>query len=66
VIEARDLIAVDFQGTSDPYVRVNYGNLKRRTKVRILMMVMTVVSCHDTGDGYVTIILSFLISLGGH
>ncbi|XP_017442457.1 synaptotagmin-4 isoform X3 [Vigna angularis] len=33
VIEARDLIAADLRGTSDPYVRVNYGNLKRRTKV---------------------------------
>ena len=46
MIEARDLIAADLRGTSDPYVRVNYGNLKWRTKVRILMMVMTVVSCH--------------------
>ncbi|TKY60932.1 Synaptotagmin-5 protein [Spatholobus suberectus] len=33
VIEARDLIAADLRGTSDPYVRVNYGNLKKRTKV---------------------------------
>lgn len=33
VIEARDLIAADFRGTSDPYVRVQYGNSKRRTKV---------------------------------
>jgi len=45
VIEARDLIAADLRGTSDPYVRVNYGSLKRRTKVRVLMMVMTIVSC---------------------
>lgn len=36
LIEARDLIAADLRGTSDPYVRVNYGNLKRRTKVRNL------------------------------
>ncbi|KAJ9550563.1 hypothetical protein OSB04_014608 [Centaurea solstitialis] len=33
VIEGRDLIAADIRGTSDPYVRVHYGNLKRRTKV---------------------------------
>ena len=34
LIEARDLIAADLRGTSDPYVRVHYGNLKKRTKVR--------------------------------
>ncbi|CAI0400950.1 unnamed protein product [Linum tenue] len=33
IIEGRDLIAADLRGTSDPYVRVQYGNLKRRTKV---------------------------------
>ncbi|AET05342.1 synaptotagmin-5 [Medicago truncatula] len=33
LIEARDLIAADLRGTSDPFVRVNYGNLKKRTKV---------------------------------
>ncbi|TYH41372.1 hypothetical protein ES332_D12G312200v1 [Gossypium tomentosum] len=33
LIEARDLVAADLRGTSDPYVRVQYGNLKRRTKV---------------------------------
>ncbi|KAL2342484.1 hypothetical protein Fmac_003769 [Flemingia macrophylla] len=33
VIEARDLIAADLRGTSDPYVRVNYGTQKKRTKV---------------------------------
>ncbi|KAF9591375.1 hypothetical protein IFM89_004060 [Coptis chinensis] len=33
LIEAKDLIAADFRGTSDPYVRVHYGNIKRRTKV---------------------------------
>lgn len=33
IIEARDLVAADLRGTSDPYVRVHYGNLKRRTKV---------------------------------
>ncbi|KAK7398912.1 hypothetical protein VNO78_10086 [Psophocarpus tetragonolobus] len=33
VIEAKDLIAADLRGTSDPYVRVNYGNSKKRTKV---------------------------------
>jgi hypothetical protein len=36
LIEARDLIAADLRGTSDPYVRVTYGNLKKRTKVRKL------------------------------
>ena len=34
LIEGRDLFAADLRGTSDPYVRVHYGNLKRRTKVR--------------------------------
>ncbi|KAG8476222.1 hypothetical protein CXB51_033122 [Gossypium anomalum] len=33
LIEAKDLVAADLRGTSDPYVRVQYGNLKRRTKV---------------------------------
>ncbi|XP_073298819.1 synaptotagmin-5-like isoform X2 [Primulina huaijiensis] len=32
LIEARDLVAADLRGTSDPFVSVNYGNLKRRTK----------------------------------
>ncbi|KAG5035026.1 hypothetical protein JHK87_009936 [Glycine soja] len=42
VIEARDLIAADLRGTSDPYVRVNYGNSKKRTKVRIFLLRMCV------------------------
>lgn len=33
LIEGKDLIAADLRGTSDPYVRVQYGNLKKRTKV---------------------------------
>ncbi|XP_062117124.1 synaptotagmin-5 [Humulus lupulus] len=33
LIEAKDLIAADLRGTSDPYVRVQYGNLKKRTKI---------------------------------
>ncbi|KAK9278588.1 hypothetical protein L1049_028160 [Liquidambar formosana] len=33
LIEARDLVAADIRGTSDPYVRVHYGNSKRKTKV---------------------------------
>lgn len=33
LIEGRDLVAADIRGTSDPYVRIQYGNLKRRTKV---------------------------------
>ncbi|KAL3645365.1 hypothetical protein CASFOL_010545 [Castilleja foliolosa] len=33
LIEARDLVAADMRGTSDPFVRVHYGNLKRSTKV---------------------------------
>ncbi|GAB4851993.1 AT3g18370/MYF24_8 [Ancistrocladus abbreviatus] len=33
LIEARDLVAADLRGTSDPYVRVQYGNMKRKTKV---------------------------------
>ncbi|KAJ1282797.1 hypothetical protein BS78_03G079300 [Paspalum vaginatum] len=33
IIEGRDLVAADLRGTSDPYVRVQYGNKKKRTKV---------------------------------
>lgn len=33
LIEAKDLVGADLRGTSDPYVRVQYGNLKKRTKV---------------------------------
>ncbi|XP_058088703.1 uncharacterized protein LOC131235526 isoform X2 [Magnolia sinica] len=33
LIEAKDLVAADLRGTSDPYVRVQYGNIKKRTKV---------------------------------
>ncbi|KAG7942108.1 hypothetical protein I3843_16G082900 [Carya illinoinensis] len=33
LIEGKDLVAADLRGTSDPYVRVQYGNLKKRTKV---------------------------------
>ncbi|KAK7285124.1 hypothetical protein RJT34_19884 [Clitoria ternatea] len=32
LIEERDLVATDLRGTSDPYVRVHYGNFKKRTK----------------------------------
>ncbi|KAJ0048353.1 hypothetical protein Pint_16491 [Pistacia integerrima] len=32
IVEGRDLIAADLRGTSDPYVRVQYGDLKKRTK----------------------------------
>lgn len=33
LLEARDLIAADLRGTSDPYVKIQYGEEKRRTKV---------------------------------
>ncbi|KAI9113972.1 hypothetical protein K1719_015223 [Acacia pycnantha] len=33
LVEAWDLIGSDLRGTSDPYVRVNYGQLKKKTKV---------------------------------
>ncbi|KAI7986270.1 Synaptotagmin-5 [Camellia lanceoleosa] len=33
LIEAKDLVAADLRGTSDPFVRVQYGNMKRRTKI---------------------------------
>eukprot|EP00252_Welwitschia_mirabilis_P021688 TRINITY_DN5627_c0_g1_i1.p1 TRINITY_DN5627_c0_g1~~TRINITY_DN5627_c0_g1_i1.p1 ORF type:complete len:842 (-),score=186.13 TRINITY_DN5627_c0_g1_i1:179-2704(-) len=33
LIEARDLIGADLRGTSDPFVKVHYGDIKKRTKV---------------------------------
>ncbi|XP_015966672.1 synaptotagmin-5 [Arachis duranensis] len=33
LIEGRDLVAADLRGTSDPFVRVQYGNIKKKTKV---------------------------------
>jgi hypothetical protein len=33
LVEARDLLAADWGGTSDPYVSVRYGQTKKRTKV---------------------------------
>lgn len=36
LIEAKDLVAADVRGTSDPFVRVHYGTSKKRTKVRKL------------------------------
>lgn len=33
LVEARDLVAADWGGTSDPYVSARYGNIKKRTKV---------------------------------
>ncbi|KAB1212519.1 Synaptotagmin-5 [Morella rubra] len=33
LIEAKDLVGADLRGTSDPYVRVQYGNMKKRTKI---------------------------------
>ncbi|KAJ3694418.1 hypothetical protein LUZ60_009898 [Juncus effusus] len=33
IIEGRDLVGADLSGTSDPFVRVQYGNTKKRTKV---------------------------------
>lgn len=33
LVEARDLVAADWGGTSDPYVSVRYGQIKKRTKV---------------------------------
>ncbi|KAE9463915.1 hypothetical protein C3L33_04205, partial [Rhododendron williamsianum] len=38
LIEARDLVAADIRGTSDPYVRIHYGNRKRRTKMKEMMV----------------------------
>ncbi|KAH9621329.1 hypothetical protein KSS87_004863 [Heliosperma pusillum] len=33
LIEAKDLVGADLRGTSDPYVKVQYGSEMRRTKV---------------------------------
>ncbi|KAK6921178.1 C2 domain [Dillenia turbinata] len=33
LVEAKDLAAADLRRTSDPYVRVQYGNTKKKTKV---------------------------------
>ncbi|EFJ29672.1 plant synaptotagmin [Selaginella moellendorffii] len=33
LVEARDLVAADWNGTSDPYVSVRYGTVRKRTKV---------------------------------
>ncbi|KAK9714101.1 hypothetical protein RND81_06G071700 [Saponaria officinalis] len=33
LLEAKDLVGADLRGTSDPYVKVQYGNEMRRTKV---------------------------------
>lgn len=33
LVVARDLVAVNWGGTSDPYVSTRYGNIKKRTKV---------------------------------
>lgn len=33
IIEARDLVAADLRGTSDPYVSIQYGDQRRKTKV---------------------------------
>lgn len=43
LIEARDLIAADLRGTSDPYVRVQYGSLKRRTKVCNILHLLSMI-----------------------
>ena len=45
LIEARDLIAADLRGTSDPYVRVQYGNTKKRTKVSQNLTVIVFIIC---------------------
>ncbi|GAB2225393.1 hypothetical protein Droror1_Dr00006185 [Drosera rotundifolia] len=33
VIEGKDLVGADLRGTSDPYVRIHYGSVKKKTKV---------------------------------
>ncbi|KAL8141838.1 hypothetical protein V2J09_014870 [Rumex salicifolius] len=33
LVEGKDLVAADLRGTSDPYVKVQYGSIKKRTKV---------------------------------
>lgn len=43
LIEAKDLVAADIRGTSDPYVRVQYGNLKKRTKVGNITIMLHII-----------------------
>lgn len=38
LVEAKDLIAADWGGTSDPYVSVRYGNTRKRTKVMVFFL----------------------------
>jgi hypothetical protein len=40
LVEARDLLAADWGGTSDPYVSVRYGQTKKRTKVVALELLL--------------------------
>lgn len=47
LVEARDLVAANWGGTSDPYVSVRYGQIKKRTKVTIsfLSFLKTIDDC---------------------
>lgn len=67
LIEARDLIAADLRGTSDPYVRVTYGNLKKRTKVRKLHPKFLLdESLSSRFSSFITMTLYLLIVLYWH
>ena len=50
LIEAKDLVAADIRGTSDPYVRVQYGKLKKRTKVSFKFLFMIVSDSSQPGE----------------
>lgn len=41
LLEARDLVAADLRGTSDPFVSLHCGNEKRTTKVCYALMTST-------------------------
>ncbi|KAF6138306.1 hypothetical protein GIB67_001456 [Kingdonia uniflora] len=63
LVEARDLTAADLRGTRDPYVRVQYRNMKKKTKVHcgILRFKVEELSASSFEE-----IVCFTIKIGSH